>query len=276
VVSLWQPWRTGPDAGVTACFGGGGFFALAFNIGVAEGLAEAGIDVRRGVMLGTSGGAWASGALATGAELGEVVDTCYHGKTEGRPLSAMTYDLLGDSRDERVRTTAVELRSGRRHVLRGEVVGVAAAVAASAAAPGLFTPQLVGSRRYIDGGMYSPTAAHLAPSARLLVTVAPMAGPLLGPVGAWWSRQAAIETRAWRLRHGGQVLLIQPGKAMAAVAGRGFRILLNHRDTEAIRRSAREVAAVRGERFLARHPELQTTEAAAGATPESPPLAAVS
>ena len=71
--------------------------------------------------------------------------------------------------DGRLRIAAVDLQSGRR-VMFGAAgapeVSVAAAVQASCAIPGVFTPMVAAGRSYVDGGVWSPTNADAAEVAR--------------------------------------------------------------------------------------------------------------
>jgi hypothetical protein len=63
-------WPRPPIAG---CFGAGGATGIAFVLGVATGLAESGVDVRTGPMMGTSAGAYAAAALATDVDFEAVM-----------------------------------------------------------------------------------------------------------------------------------------------------------------------------------------------------------
>src|ERR1700686_4622571 len=47
-------------------YGGGGAFGIGFNLGIAHGLAAAGIAVAAAPALGTSAGSWAASAIALG------------------------------------------------------------------------------------------------------------------------------------------------------------------------------------------------------------------
>jgi predicted acylesterase/phospholipase RssA len=237
---------------VSACLGGGGFFAIAFNMGVVHGLQDAGLPIGEGLLLGTSGGAWAAGALALAVPMEEVVDATVRGKVSGVAHHEITRHVFGDSRDRRVRTTAIDRRTGQQRILHAEQLGVADVVGASSAAPGLFPPYPIGSRRYVDGGLYSPTSAHHAAPADVLVVVAPMAGPRLRPMGPMYARMAKNEARLWRIRtrRRGRTLYIEPTSAVAAVAGRGWRGLIDHRSTSAVYREARELGVRRGRHFL--------------------------
>jgi NTE family protein len=235
---------------ISTCFGGGGYFSIAFSLGVAEGLTDVGLPVAEHPMLGTSGGAWAAAALASSVPLGEIVEVTSR-TSSGVSHREVVHEVLGERSDPRVSTVAIDRATGQRQVLRGDRVGVADAVGASSAAPGMFPPYRIGRRRYIDGGMYSPTAAHRAASAALLVLVVPMSGPILRGAGAVFSRLARNEARLWRWRTGGRVLHIEPNRAVAAAAGSGWRSLIDPETTEAVHREARVLGREVGARFAA-------------------------
>jgi predicted acylesterase/phospholipase RssA len=235
---------------ISSCFGGGGYFAIAFNMGVAEGLEDAGIPISANPMLGTSGGAWAAGALVASVPLQHIVDLTSRGKSSGMSHGEMTSSVFGDCRDERVRTVAIDRRTGRRRILRSDHVGVAHAVGASSAAPGMFPAYPIDGRNYVDGGTYSPTSAHMSAPAKTLVVVAPLAGPLFGRMTAGFSWLARNETTVWRMRHRGRVLLIEPTAAVVDAAGSGWRRLIDATTTDSVYRHARELGRERGLRFV--------------------------
>lgn len=60
-------------------------------------------------------------------------------------------------------------------------VRLADAVAASCAVPGVWPPATVGGRRYIDGGIASPTNASLARGCSEVLVIAPMVDRTVGP-----------------------------------------------------------------------------------------------
>ena len=116
---------------------------------------------------------------------------------------------------------AVRLSDGRRVVFGRDDTGapVGAAVAASCAIPGWFTPVEIGGTRYVDGGVHSTTNADLAAGHELdlVVVSAPMAGRwrALRRNAAALSRTSARvtldrEVAALR-RRGTEVLVLQPG-----------------------------------------------------------------
>lgn len=119
---------------------------------------------------------------------------------------------------------AVDLASGHRTVFGRDVVGgvtVGEAVAASCAVPSFFAPVEIDGRRYVDGGVHSPTNADLLASVDggldLVVVSAPMAGwwRSLRPHPAALARTAArvaLERELSALRRADiPTLVLQPG-----------------------------------------------------------------
>jgi len=131
--------------------------------------------------------------------------------------------------DGRLLVAAVDLDSGRRQVFGADgapEVSVSDAVQASCAIPGVFRPVEAHGRRYVDGGVWSPTnmdAVRVArgdsvlclnPTASLPFSVGTLAGAL-GPV----SRSIA-GTEALTLRHrGARVTVVNPDRAAASAMG---------------------------------------------------------
>jgi NTE family protein len=122
---------------------------------------------------------------------------------------------------------AVDLASGRRAIFGRDGTGAAAgggptlgqAVAASCAVPAFFAPVTIGGRRYVDGGVHSPTNADLVAGAgaRLVVVSAPMAGRWrsMRPHPQSIARTAArinLDREVAAIRRAGMpVLVLQPG-----------------------------------------------------------------
>jgi NTE family protein len=115
---------------------------------------------------------------------------------------------------------ALRLRDGRRAVFGRDLAPtphVAAAVEASSAIPGFFTPVEIGGERYVDGGAHSPTNADLLAGLGFdtIVVVSPMSMSSDVPVAAsragrwWWHRQLAREVAPAR-RVGVRVLVFEP------------------------------------------------------------------
>jgi NTE family protein len=89
---------------------------------------------------------------------------------------AVIADRLGvaDWPDRPLRITAVDAHSGEFVVFdRDAGVGIVDAVAASCAVPGVWAPVSIDGRRFVDGGMRSPTNADLAGGYDRVVVVAP-------------------------------------------------------------------------------------------------------
>ncbi|HEX2070305.1 MAG TPA: patatin-like phospholipase family protein [Thermoleophilaceae bacterium] len=166
------------------------------------------------------------GALLRRAALGRV--------TPGRRSLAQ----LGSAVDEwdldwdgRLRISAVDMESGRR-VMFGEQgapeASVADAVQASCAIPGFFRPIEIGGRRYVDGGVWSPTSMDRAPAGRgsrvlCLNPTASLTPSREQPYGAMGllSRSLASIEAAYLERRGVQVEVVAPDAAStAAMAGR--------------------------------------------------------
>jgi NTE family protein len=78
--------------------------------------------------------------------------------------------------DRRLLITAVDTGTGERRVWdRASGAPFIPAVASSMAFPGAAPPITVGGRRYVDGGLWSPTHTDLAVGAGTLVVVEPLA-----------------------------------------------------------------------------------------------------
>jgi NTE family protein len=133
--------------------------------------------------------------------------------------------------DGRLRISAVDMESGRR-VMFGEPgapeASVAQAVEASCAIPGFFRPIEVDGRRYVDGGVWSPTNMDRAPAERgshvlclnPTASLTPGLGQPYGAMGLLSRSLAAIEA-AYLQRRGVDVRLVAPDAAStAAMAGR--------------------------------------------------------
>ena len=77
-----------------------------------------------------------------------------------------------------LRLTAVDVLTGAFEVFdAGSGVELVDAVAASCAVPGIWPPVTIGSRRFMDGGVRSPTNADLAAGIDAVVVLAPLTGP---------------------------------------------------------------------------------------------------
>lgn len=98
--------------------------------------------------------------------------------------------------------TAVDVGDGGFQIWdAGAGVELPAAVASSCSVPGLFAPITVGGRRYMDGGMRTPTNADLAGGHDIVVVVA----VLTGRSPDWMARALAEELES--LKSGGSTVV---------------------------------------------------------------------
>jgi NTE family protein len=204
-------------------YGGGGAYGIGYNLGVADGLAAAGIPVATAPSLGTSAGSWVAAAVALGVgfDAFEGIEGPAVPNRRRGVLADLARVLFGERRHHLVSVSAVCVRTRRRHILDGARYPLADLVAASSAVPGLLPPHVIDGRLYIDGGMWSATSIDAAANAERVVVVAPIAGRVLGPIGIGAGLLLERELRTWRRRHPGrQVVLIRPGAAIARLAGR--------------------------------------------------------
>lgn len=203
-------------------YGGGGVYGIAYGLGVAEGLVRSGIPVATAPALGTSAGSWVAVALALG--LGWQDFEGMHSPTvptRASVLHATATALFGDRTHPLVSVSAVRLRNRRREILDGGRHRLADLVAASSAVPGLFPPHRIDGRLYIDGGMWSATSVDAAADADRVIVIAPLAGPVIGPIGRTAGFLLARELQTWRRRHPATAItLIHPDRTIGRLATR--------------------------------------------------------
>lgn len=241
---------------LTTCLGGGGAFGIGFNMGVTHALRVAGVPVSSCPMLGTSAGAWTAAALAVDADLADILHSWSHAPSEGKArVVELTRALFGNARDARVSAAAIRIPGAYPMILSGKNHDLADLVAASSSPPRVSVPHRINGHRYVDAGIVRATSADRAPSADLLVVVAPIAGPVLGNLGAIGARMVALELMRWRIT-GGQVLFIRPNTAVGALAGTKMTDVLDPTIAEPTYRAAYELGARSAERFQQRHPQL--------------------
>lgn len=207
---------------LSVVYGGGGVFGIAYGAGVAHGLAQAGIDVASAPALGTSAGAWAATAVALGIGYEHFAEMESPSVPTRRPILAeAAREIFGNARHHLVAASAVCLRSRRRHILDGGMYDLADLVAASSAVPGLFPPHRIDGRLYVDGGMWSVTSVDAAADAQHVIVIAPLAGPVMGPLGRTAGLLLGRELQTWRDRHPGKTItMIRPSRAIGRMAGR--------------------------------------------------------
>lgn len=203
-------------------YGGGGVFGIGYGLGVAEGLVRAGIPLTNAPSLGTSAGSWVASMMALGLGYDALTQLESPSVPTRQPVLVEAAErLLDDARHHLVSVSAVRLGSGRRHLLDGGVHRLADLVAASSAVPGLFPPHRIDGKLYIDGGMWSATSVDASANAHEVIVIAPLAGPVLGPVGRTAGLLLARELRTWRGRHpDSTITMIRPNSAIGRLAGR--------------------------------------------------------
>jgi NTE family protein len=168
--------------------------------------------------LATPGGALVRGALLRRLPHPEQTLDGLHEHVEKR----------GARFDGRLRVTAVDRRSGRRVVFGspgGPRASVADAVTASCSVPWLFAPVEINGRKYVDGGVWSPTNLDVAPVGRgadvlCLNPTASLEGSnnLIGAFRTASRAAAAAEALALR-RRGATVRTFGPDEASAREMG---------------------------------------------------------
>ena len=203
-------------------YGGGGVFGIAYGAGVAQGLIESGIPVDRAPALGTSAGSWVASAIALGYGYDHFADMEAPSVPTRHPvLVEAATEVFGDATHDLVSVSAVCLRSRRRHILDGGTYHLADLAAASSAVPGLFRPHRIDGRLYVEGGMWSATSVDAAAEAEQVIVIAPLAGPVMGPMGRTAGALLGRELQAWRERHPGRsITMIRPNRRIGREAGR--------------------------------------------------------
>ena len=252
LLQLVRPTARGGRPSTVTCFGGGGAFGIAFNLGVARALQDGGMALEDGPMLGTSAGSWTAAALATGMTLEDLVPTWERPGDPGpRRVIDSSGALWGDRRDARVVGIALQMPLGRRRLLSGAEHPIADVVAASSSLPGFAASHVIDGRRYVDGGLVSPASADRAPAADVLVVTAPMGGPLLGTVGRLIDQRTRWETAHWSVRHGRPVLYVHPDQRFRANLRR-LGDVMAMRGIEEVHRKAYELGCESLEAFHSR------------------------
>lgn len=217
--SVVTPLRPAPRR-LAAAYGGGGPFGIAYGLGVADALLDAGVPLRETESIGTSAGSWVASCLVTHTTfemLCEVPEVRVPNPTPGL-LRGIAASLFGAATSSLVTATATRVPTGRRVLLSGEQHTLAAIVAASSAVPWLFSPVRLGGRLYADGGVRSMVHADHAVAADHLLVVAPIAGPMFGPGGRAMELMLRNEIRRWQATTSGKAHLIRPDRQIASLA----------------------------------------------------------
>jgi hypothetical protein len=207
-----------PRPPLASCFGAGGAYGIAFVLGVATGLAESGIDVRTGPMIGTSAGAYAAAALATNVDF-DAVMTAWPSQFKVKVSRAVdvTRPVYGDRYADGVAGIAVRMSKLRRVALWTDEHACADVVAASSSPPPFAWPHKIGGHRFMDGGYASMTSVDLAPLADLLVLVTPMWDGA-GRPGRRAAKRGRREIDAYRSAGGGRILHVAPNEEICDLA----------------------------------------------------------
>ncbi|MGH9136814.1 MAG: patatin-like phospholipase family protein [Acidimicrobiales bacterium] len=201
---------------VAVAYGGGGFFGIAYGLGVAHGLRDGGVELRHAPAIGTSAGSWVASAMVldVGFDDFDALDAPSVPDRQSGLLAGAATRLFGTAKHPDVTAVAVPISTGRRRLLRGERHPLADLCAASSAVPGIFAPHRVGDQLYVDGGVRSGVSADLATAADGLVAIVPLGRPRL--LDALVTREAAAWRRANR---GARVTVIRPNREIAAQLG---------------------------------------------------------
>ena len=203
-------------------YGGGGVVGIGYTAGVAAGLAASGIPVATAPALGTSAGAWTAAALALGLTYDDLVGLPVPKVPTMRMgiLADIARMAIGEATHDLVAVSAVCVRTQRRHIFDGGAHPLADLLAASSAVPGLLPPHRVDGRWYVDGGMWSATSVDAAAEADRVIVVAPLAGPMMGPMGRVAGALLARELGRWRRQHpDSRIHMIRPNHEIASLTG---------------------------------------------------------
>lgn len=243
------------------CFGGGGAFAFGFDMGVADGLRDRGIDPARPALLGTSAGSHTAAAIDLGLSFEHVAalwERYIDGASPRRRIRGI--DLAGPIYGGRgstdVGAVAVRVLTLRRHVLSSEEHALADIVAASSSVPLFVRAHKIDGKRYVDGGAVSLASIDLAPDADLLLAVTPFAVEELGLGGRIGAMQARREIRKWFAEHGGSVIHVVPSPSMAAHGSSRLRDLGDMRIGRAVYPEAVELGRHVADIIHRDHPEV--------------------
>jgi NTE family protein len=115
---------------------------------------------------------------------------------------------------ERLVVTAIDTADGEFLAIDADTgIGLLDAVAASCAVPGVYPPITIGDRRFMDGGLRSPTNADLAAGHDRVLVVAPMGGFPGSPLGPSLDEELAT------LRRDGAAHLVLADEAALAAFG---------------------------------------------------------
>lgn len=167
------------------------------------------------------------------------------GRVDLLPYAEVLDDVAGHRWPDRLWICAARQRDGHRVVFGrpgAPPAALSSAVAASCAIPGYFRPVRIGSERYLDGGVHSPTNADVLRHERLdlVVVVSPMSaahGRSSGPDAPMrWAAHSRLEREVRKLRAAGtEVVRFEPGRA--ALAAMGVNAMADDRSDRVIRQA---------------------------------------
>jgi NTE family protein len=216
---------------LTITLGGGGAFALGYHMGLADGMRDGGVDIATSPLMGTSGGAHAAAAIATGMTFEEIAPVWEVAVEKARmlwgkagPLAEELYGPRSVPEGSSAAGVAVRLRGWKRVPLWNSEVPLADLVAASASIMPFTRPHKIGERRYVDGGHRSATSADLAPDADVQLLFVPYAFKSQGFLGRAGRRQIKKEQPKWVTRTGGTVIPVLPTDEMCAMS-KGLKVI---------------------------------------------------
>lgn len=253
--------RPGDLPALATNFGGGGGFGFGFDMGVAEGLRRAGIDVTQYPMIGTSAGSHTVAALRLGIDFDTFSQAWADqiGERTGRPWSdgyAFADRMYRDLHDPDVSAVAVRVSRGRREVLNSALHGIDDIVAASSAAVPLIRPHRIAGHWYSDGGAISLNSVDLTPPAQVALVITPFARRGQGLAGLLGRSQVGWEIRRWVHRHGGDLLQVVPTDQMVAVGGKRVRDIVDIRIGRAVYPLAVDYGQIVAGELCAMRPDL--------------------
>jgi NTE family protein len=202
-----------------------------------DGLAAAGLAAARrmGAFALAAGATFAPLAMGLAAPGGGVARSLLLRRLP-RPSDTLSdlgqsVERLDPQFDGRLRIAAVDKRSGRRVVFGSPGsprTSVAQAVVASCSVPWLFAPATIGSREYVDGGVWSPTNLDAAPAGRdthvlcLNPTASiPGSSGVLAVVRGVSRTAVSVESLVLR-RRGAAVQMLAPDAECAEIMGTNF------------------------------------------------------
>lgn len=225
-------------------FGGGGLFGIGYGLGVVDGLRGRGIDLTGSPMLGTSAGSWVAAANSLHVSLDSLLELPVpkFPNPKAGVLSDIATLAFGNRTDPLVSVVVTQVPRLRRTVLNGAQIPLAQLVAASSAVPGLLAPQRINGVRYVDGGVRSAVSVDLAPRAKTLIIIAPLAGAMFGPFGRFVDHRTDKQQIIWHQQHGGSFIEFSPRATTADLASLPHHLFDQLRAKEAYHRGFEQAA----------------------------------